>query len=328
MLRGRWLRVITETLRASLASRFRFRLPCPPSQLLIARSLPHTFAPSSSSTFTMSTCSANSLVQTPPHELTCPSSASPHASSKPSSVIHSSIASSSLFSIEDSLRDVVGHITLYGSETGATTNRDVERKHPASDEVTDPADVPLPDTPHSSSLQHTASEFNMRVRELQEASTPPTLCVSPSTFPKEGPQGLLSSILAACSLRDDKKPKNKGKEREFLEIDGSPERNNSSWAAKPRSPYRLTGGFNSGWRRQKSPPKRGAVYFDLSEDLRGRRGSDEGPLESPTLTKKHQSFPDMVQITFNRRTGVETYTVSTNTVDSWNVCSYPLHLSS
>jgi len=270
-----------------------------------------------------------------------PASASSSALPRPASV-HTkasarSIASSSLYSIEDSLREIVGAVTVFNREQtdycpGESSARNIDQLSglsTAETPVTDTPPSPLP--PPYREPRATASEFHLRIRELTEeagavVTDGPPVSARPTTpqrraavAPEHSIQGLVSALLAACTLRDDRRAKAKGKEKERAENDDSFDRGSSS-RPHPRG-NRRGGGFITPWTK-KGSIRRTTIPIAQSENTLttvAPKTQREEALAGQDLCRTIGPS-DIVSVTFRASSGTEkTCWISLNVVDTWPV---------
>lgn len=196
----------------------------------------------------------------------------------------------------------------------------------------DPASIPLPSSPRPRQLQHTVSGFSLRVRELHDVGDATSLKVAEpprASTPTTMVDQMLSVFMAACSLKDDKKPRPKkkgglegadGPATSILKDNREPKnKKRPQDIADGVAPLRMSKTYRlaSPWKKQKDAGKYQTPSPVQNKDL---LAFFHEVVEKDHPEERNMSeLPDMVQITLKIASGTKVCWASLNTVDTWAV---------
>ncbi|KAA8907469.1 hypothetical protein FN846DRAFT_889870 [Sphaerosporella brunnea] len=226
------------------------------------------------------------------------------------------------YSLEDSLREVAGTITLYQKERRARANSILSVPEAASpvNTSTDHTDVlvfeppfaPPPFVLSDNPLQNSPKTSDYEAGGLLTTDFQPT-----ATVPGRGTQGVFSTVKTAFLSKHSKKLDGKGKEKVRVERVETPKDDNIC-KGTPAFANILVSGFNKPWKRGKKetgkaiPRAQSEAHLLTTADLSN----------IPEETAFREPLPEMVRILFKTPVGgvAKTCWTSLNAVDTWEAC--------
>jgi hypothetical protein len=230
-------------------------------------------------------------------------------------VITNAASRKSYHSLEESLRDVAGTISMFKQE---------QRSRAGSINVNDiffePPFTPPPFRLSDDPLQGPAQPQPAGNTATQPLTGGPPVFQPAPPIPGRGTQGVFSSVMAAFLLGHGKKSEGKGKEKARIQRMDTIKEDHPCKGTPGFANMFHAAAFNKPWKRgKKESADRKAIPTAQSENFL----SAADPSRNPVTSMRGDSMPDMVRISFKTSSGVieKTCWTSLNAVDTWEACN-------